>query len=242
MRTILLGLFVAALAVHANAAYHFKQKTLGVCDQNALIVTTTPEPDEYMQFKLATHGLFVAQTAETCTGSSCAVQVEQLFRPELATGENVAKEFAWQPPVAEPAQCASLQVEDGEVPDMYTPIEGDFENRELALFHGIKCFKYFDAGSDDALYGDDATGAFYGMDMEGVRYAYNVTAAKHTPKTFTFNSTEKPECEPDSFKEPPREPYEKACEDLPQRHPVSFVSFSRHLRALTHKLRAHKRF
>lgn len=232
------SLLVAALVLHASATYHFKQKTLGVCDVKVRVVTTTPEPDEYMQFKVLAHGKLIRQTSETCKGGACEATLEQLFRPDLATGDNAAKEFAWQPAID--GQCASLQVDEYEIPDMYTPIEGDFENRELALFHGIKCFKYSDPDSPDAIFGDDATGAFYGLEIDGVRHAYNFTPAIHTPQTFTFNATQMPECEPDSFKEPIRDVYEKECEHLPTHKPASALLRSRYLRALSHKLRAHK--
>ena len=243
MAKIAVSLVVAALALHASALYHFKQKTLGVCDQKVLIVTTTPDPNEHMQLKLSTHGLLVRQTVETCTAGSCQLSVEQLYRPDLAGYLHLAKEFAWSPAtdrLGDPAQCMTIQVDDGEVPDMYTPVEGEFENREIALFRGIKCFKYSDPDSDDALFGDDATGALYGMQIDDTVYAYNITPAKHTPATFTFNSTGMPECEPDSFKEPLREAYEKQCENLPTHRPVSAIFQSRFIRALSHKLRAHK--
>ena len=243
MAKIAVCLLVAALALHASAAYHYKQKMLGVCDQKVRIVTTTPEPDQFMKFELLTHGLLVKQTLETCSASSCELTTKQLFRPDLATGDNAAKEFAWQPAtdrLGDPAQCAGFQVTVDEAINMYIPIEGDFDNREIALFHGIKCFKYTNDGEDGALYGDDATGAFYGLDMEGIRYAYNFTPAIHTPETFTFNSTEQAECEPEAFKAPPTVVYEKECENLPTFKPVDFVFQSRFIRAISHKLRAHK--
>jgi len=152
------------------------------------------------------YGTFFATVDKTCSVSGqCELTRASLYRPDQTRDPFVATVYTWKPD-----ECSEKQIL--KLPNVDVGFDAYFENREPAVFHDIKCYKFYNK-TDAVYFGDDSKGVFYGVrNNDAYDDLFDVTAETHIPSQFAFDAAAQSSCPAASFKLPDEQVWDKACQ------------------------------
>jgi len=205
---------LVALSCSCNGLYHFYMKALPDCDQVLNVTYIPPDQPTYQFSTLSAHGYFETISQSICSEEGkCDLIYLDMYRPDLADIPSHVREFVW----GKYDECEDEQLSRDQVPTPYEDYEDYFEEREVAIFHGIKCWKFFNSSDSNAtcVYGDEKGTKLIGASADGYDVIYSFSAVNHTVDEFKFDATKQPDCNQDSYSTPSQKYYDAACNDIP---------------------------
>jgi len=206
---------VLAVACCCNGLYHFKQKLPNYCDLRIVeYVYNDNYPNEYLMINVSAHGTFFLYTKSVCEekASKCFFDSLCVIRPDLAEPDMSAKAFYAD---AE-GHCAYQDVRKKDAPHSYDIFEANFVYREPAVYHGKKCFKYYNNTKSEQYFADDTTGTLYGYTMDDMDSILVYSTGSSSPSDYALNPKEYPECAKSVFTLPEQKSYDHACDNAPK--------------------------
>jgi len=171
----------------------------------------TDDPSQYYDVNVSAHGNFLYLKQNVCLAatSQCFFAADYSYRPDQADPGYAGRVYNY---VAN-GKCYDEQVEYDDYPDPHAGYDNYFETREDAVFHGIKCMKYYN-NSGYIVFGDDTIGLFLGLRLSnGYEYLYNFTTASYVPQQLIFDPSVEASCAATSFKLPTQSAWEAACQE-----------------------------
>jgi len=222
-------LVLVAACSCSNASYYFKQKSLKHCDLSVTNYAYYEALPFSQTVEYKAHGDFVFFNLTQCSKTGeCKTLYYSLYRPDLADPSVDQNTKLFNVTVSPQTVCDVEDVPFERTPDIHESFDftGYYEFREETVFHGIKCFKFYNSseassGSSSghivlrgAFYGDDTTGEVFGFSFDGiVDVVVKISTPTYKPSDFTLRGIH--DCSHGSMDEPDKVSWKQTCKRYP---------------------------
>jgi len=228
-KVLCVGVMILVAACSCNALYYFKQKSLDYCDVSVTFYAQFVNSSNIISGVGKAHGDFVFGNISKCSieTGKCDVSNYYLIRPDLADSQSNTKFFNMTAISRTAFDCDVSDFPLEDTPEIRIHVEGYFERREEAVFHGIKCFKFsqssYPYSSESSsgqievqpdVYGDDATGELFGVSYEGSHdIVLKFSTPSFEPSEFTFRGIH--DCSYGCMDDPDKVFWKQTCKRYP---------------------------